>query len=164
MLSESQIAKVNENGYREIEKEIPPEELQAFRKRFAQIVLDFWFMVETSDGYVQKEERDMIMTFIKLLFRDDSLFPSKEYDELVRQNLLLELTSRDRKRASLKEIANFARKNSKLAEAFIQDALSIIHADGRVLTKESNFLKEFLSLLGMSEHTLITIMEPYKKK
>ncbi|MCX7999086.1 MAG: hypothetical protein N3A69_09075 [Leptospiraceae bacterium] len=155
MLFESQIAKVNENGYREIEKEVPKEELQAFRKRFAQVVLDFWFMAEASDGYVQREERDMIMSFIKLLFRDDSLFPSKEYDELIRQNLLLELTSRDRKRASLKEIANFARKNS---------IFSIIHADGRVLTKESNFLKEFLNLLGMSENSLITMMESYKKK
>lgn len=164
LLKESAIAKVNQNGYREIEKEIPREELQVFRKKFTQIVLDFWFMVESSDGYVQKDERNMIMNFIKLLFAEDSLFPPSEYDEYVRKNLIIEFTSKARKPYSLKEIANFVRKNSKLAEAFLQDALAIIHADGRILTKEMNFLKEFMNLLGISEQTLYTISPDYKAK
>lgn len=164
MLKESAIAKVNQNGYREIEKEIPKEELQAFRKKFAQIVVDFWFLAESADGYIQKEEREMLMEFIKFLFSKDSLFPPEEYDELVRKNLILEFTSAGRKVFSLKEIANFARRHSKLAEAFLQDALAIIHADGRVLTKESNFLKEFMDLLGFSQGKLHEIMNNYKTK
>ncbi|MEM4271301.1 MAG: TerB family tellurite resistance protein [Candidatus Pacearchaeota archaeon] len=164
MLKESAIAKVNQNGYREIEKQIPQEELQAFRKKFAQIALDFWFLAESADGYIQKEEREMIMDFIKLLFQKDSLFTPEEYDELVRKSLIIELTTRGRHSFSLKEIANFARKHSKLAEAFIQDALAIIHADGRVLTKETNFLKEFMDLLGISEGTLQNMISSYKPK
>jgi len=164
MEKKSWIAKVNENGYREVEAQVPEEEKLGFRKNFAQKAIDTWLLAESSDGYKQIQERKLILDFIKLLFLPDSLFPSSEYSETTQQNILLELVTQKKEPPILKEITEFLKKYPSLKKAFLYDICQIIYLDGRVLTSENQFLNDFINLTNISQSEKFEVLRHFKLK
>lgn len=162
MEKKSLIAKVNENGYREIEAKIPEAERLAFRKKFATVAIDIWFLAESSDRYIKPDERKLVLEFIKLLFHSDSLFPPEEYSEEIRKNILLELVGLKDNLPPLTEVTDYLRRYPNLTKAFLFDACMIIHLDGRVVTSEAQFLNDFVKMTNIPESEKLEVYRQFK--
>lgn len=162
MLRESRIAKVNENGYRELEKSVEASELLSFRKKYATMAIDVWFLAESSDRYIRREERELVLEFIKYLFQPESLFPPAEYDEATQKNILLELVGLKDNLPPLSVVGDYLRKYHQLAPVFLFDACMIIHLDGRVLTSEQEFLRDFIRLSNIPDTQKNEILRQFK--
>lgn len=135
----------------------------ARRLKHVSYIINLWIHAETADGYRKLPEHKKVLEFIQMLFLDESFFPANEFARADRAKILEELLASKKKLIPLDEIYEYVNDKPELAKNCFIDACLIAGVDGRIMTRESNFLQSLAEGLGIKEEESKKILSALNK-